>query len=418
MYIKKVHLENIKAIKNLTMEFDKPAGWHVLIGDNGSGKSTIVKAISLGLVGPFAAPTLRQDWSSWLSSKSQNGKIEVIAFRPTTQLELKAAILFRRTKDENVEIIPNTESGGSIVTVTNGAPGGSLFWESSGPFSAGYGPFRRFKGGDTKLWESISKSYPIAARHLSVFEEEVSLGEGLKWLINLHSLKNDNFYEGRWLEYFQTFLNESQLLPNNSELVKVNSKGVYFKDSNGNEMDANELSDGFKSILSLCFELIRQMILRYTEDRVFYHIKKGNPIIDLPGIVLIDEVDAHLHPTWQKRIGDWFVDHFPKIQFIVTTHSPIICQAARRGSVWKLGDPGSDMPARKLEGAEFDRLVYGNILEAYGTEAFGKDVTSSEESQELRSKLARLNQKLIKGQLSNQKEKEELEKLRQIFPTG
>ena len=50
-----------------------------------------------------------------------------------------------------------------------------------------------------------------------------------------------------------------------------------------------------------------------------------------PGVVLIDEVDAHLHPTWQRRIGLWFREHFPKLQFIVSTHSPLICQAATVG---------------------------------------------------------------------------------------
>ena len=46
------------------------------------------------------------------------------------------------------------------------------------------------------------------------------------------------------------------------------------------------------------------------------------------GVILIDEIDAHLHPAWQKRIGFWLKAHFPNIQFIVTTHSPFICQAA------------------------------------------------------------------------------------------
>ena len=44
--------------------------------------------------------------------------------------------------------------------------------------------------------------------------------------------------------------------------------------------------------------------------------------VTLPGVVAIDEVDAHLHPAWQQRIGDWFVERFPVTQFFVTTHSP------------------------------------------------------------------------------------------------
>jgi predicted ATPase len=49
---------------------------------------------------------------------------------------------------------------------------------------------------------------------------------------------------------------------------------------------------------------------------------------DRSGVELIDEVDAHLHPEWQREVGFWLKRHFPKIQFLVTTHSPSICQAA------------------------------------------------------------------------------------------
>ena len=69
----------------------------------------------------------------------------------------------------------------------------------------------------------------------------------------------------------------------------------------------------------------------------------------LLGVAAIDEIDAHLHPAWQQRIGDWFVEHFPETQFFVTTHSPIICRAARRGSVWLLPVPGSDEQPRRIK---------------------------------------------------------------------
>lgn len=54
---------------------------------------------------------------------------------------------------------------------------------------------------------------------------------------------------------------------------------------------------------------------------------KASPIT-LPGVVAVDEIDAHLHPGWQQLIGDWFVNRSPNMQSLVTTHSPIICRAA------------------------------------------------------------------------------------------
>ena len=94
--------------------------------------------------------------------------------------------------------------------------------------------------------------------------------------------------------------------------------------------------------------------------------------IDLPGVVLVDEIDAHLHPTWQLRIGENLLRYFPKVQFIVTTHSPLICHAAEKGSVWRLPVPGDDSSfTGRVRGKELKRLIYGDILEAYDTELFG-----------------------------------------------
>jgi predicted ATP-binding protein involved in virulence len=53
-----------------------------------------------------------------------------------------------------------------------------------------------------------------------------------------------------------------------------------------------------------------------------FQVHDGVPVISSPGVVIIDEIDAHLHVSWQKRIGGWLKTHFPNIQFIVTTHSP------------------------------------------------------------------------------------------------
>src|SRR5712671_2638426 len=126
-----------------------------------------------------------------------------------------------------------------------------------------------------------------------------------------------------------------------------------------------------------------------------------------PGVVLIDEVDAHLHPTWQRRIGLWLREHFPKMQFIVTTHSPLICQAADVGTVWRLPQPGTNETGRMLAGVELDRLLYGNVLDAYSTEAFGEDINRSEESKKKLHRLAELNYKELHGQLTISERKEQ-----------
>ncbi len=140
-------------------------------------------------------------------------------------------------------------------------------------------------------------------------------------------------------------------------------------------------------------------------------------VIDLPGVVLIDEIDAHLHPPWQRDIGGWFCKYFPQLQFLVTTHSPLVCQAAEKGSVWRLPTPGGDSPGGRVQGDELKRLIYGNILDAYSTEMFGQDVKRSDVSAAMLQRLAVLNRRSLRGELSPA-EKRELLALRAALPTA
>ena len=71
MYLRRVHIQNVRSIAALTWELppdvDGP-GWHVILGDNGAGKSSFLRSIALALVGPMAAAGLRQSWISTLVS--------------------------------------------------------------------------------------------------------------------------------------------------------------------------------------------------------------------------------------------------------------------------------------------------------------------------------------------------------------
>jgi len=139
--------------------------------------------------------------------------------------------------------------------------------------------------------------------------------------------------------------------------------------------------------------------------------------VDVPGVVLIDEVDAHLHPTWQRRVGLWFREHFPKMQFIVTTHSPLVCQAADVGTVWRLPKPGTDEEAKQVTGVELDRLLYGNVLDAYGTGLFGEGVARSQVAKQRLQRLAELNLKEVRSGLTAAESKEQ-KALRASQPTA
>ena len=165
----------------------------------------------------------------------------------------------------------------------------------------------------------------------------------------------------------------------------------------------------------MTFELIRQLAIAYGPDRVFDKNRKH--VIAPAGVVMIDEIDAHLHPTWQRRVGLWFRKRFPNMQFIVTTHSPLVCQAAEVGTVFRLPQPGKDDQGEMLTGDDLSRLLYGNVLDAYSTGVFGEGVGRSESGLAKLERLAELNAKDRHSKLSDA-ERREQQRLRGLAPTA
>ncbi|MGQ0840071.1 AAA family ATPase, partial [Actinokineospora sp.] len=119
-------------------------------------------------------------------------------------------------------------------------------------------------------------------------------------------------------------------------------------------------------------------------------IRDGTVAVSVPGVVIIDEVDAHLHVSWQKRIGGWLKAHFPKVQFLVTTHSPYICQAADPGGLIRLPGPDQDEPPMVVGQDLYERIVFGSGDDAVLSDLFGLDTPYSDRAQSLRRELADL----------------------------
>jgi predicted ATPase len=429
MYIQKAEIKNIRSIIDFEIEFKNPAGWHVLIGDNGAGKSTIIRSMALALVRNEVSG-LRENWSNWLSFSESRGQIEASLQKSfeydssyvgglllTFQDSVFLKVSFERSNDlvEFSFDFSSRNTTGENLTVSPPIT-------KNGNFSVAFGPYRRFESG-SEDWKRIfeNPSFASLAAHLSVFGEDIAFTEVVSWLkyLDYQSLEENKASE-HTLENIKKLINhkyeEESFLPHNAKLESVSSEGVFFKDGNGIIIPLNQMSDGYLSALSLIFELIRQLVRVYGSELVFKNIEEGEMFIDLPGVVLVDEIDAHLHPTWQTRIGQWFLKYFPKLQFIVTTHSPLVCRAAENGSIWRLAAPGSDEKSGEITGLDRERLIYGNILDAYGTEVFGADVSISQESVEKQEKLVRLSKKKMLGAISSDEE-EKLQDLKKVFTT-
>lgn len=388
MHLKRIHIENIRSIKDFTWEVqdDMPAaGWHVLIGDNGSGKTTILRAIAAAFV-----PPTDLGLTLWSPPNNQGPVLLEISDEQSSQHPL----------DLGYEIHDGVyQFGGN-------KPFGNIN-RQQGLFCAAFGPYRRFMG----------QTYEMSPRLealLSVFREDYSFFGTIEWLQDLDYRQKSGIPEGNLLDAIKGFINQPEFLPQETQLVEISPKGVFFRDGNHHVAELFELSDGFRSILSLVFEIIRHMQAIYQTNDLF---NEDYTQVKMPGVVLIDEVDAHLHPNWQQEIGFTLTRLFPNIQFIVTTHSPLVCQAAIKGSVWKLPTPGTDEVAHRVTGEDLDRLRYGNITEAHSTRLFGLTDTRSDVGREKVKRLAELNRDELYRELSAEEQAEQ-EELRNALPTS
>lgn len=464
MYLTAVHLLNFCRLGKVEINFPKERqkGWHVILGDNASGKTSVLRGIAIALINRPELAFLKIQKDRYIAGQNKFSIVilsgeanqdfddtdDIIQFNERSR-PLSLVLFHRQPASENIMSLPafcklQEPSSSRNIPIYQGNEilGGHIFcfdpdehsiYEPSenpliyrdGWFSASYGPFRRLTGGNSQ-WQDLSNVAPRAAAHITLFDESAALTDVLDWLKDLdrRQLKEQSRQQpgdpepesARIFNGVRHFINHSELLPGGVQFIEVNLDGVpVFRDANGHDVTVAQLSDGFRSILSVAFDLVRQLIRVYGLDKVFPPGQSDITSFPLPGVVLIDEVDAHLHPTWQTRIGQWFTKHFPEMQFIVTTHSPLICRACEHGTIWRLPPPGSEGGIEQITGAEKDRLVYGNVLDAYETQAFGAQMSRGEEGRHAQQEYLDLYYKRLYNVPMNEEEQARLEQLEAVF---
>ncbi|MCB0650821.1 MAG: AAA family ATPase [Saprospiraceae bacterium] len=112
---------------------------------------------------------------------------------------------------------------------------------------------------------------------------------------------------------------------------------VILKDSHFEKetIDISQMSSGEKNLFALVSDLAMRLITANPKLKGMSGVTDNNPLLQGKGIVLIDEIDLHLHPKWQSKILPKLMDLFPKVQFIITTHSPIVLQGVN-GIIYRL----------------------------------------------------------------------------------
>ena len=401
MYIDTIRLENIRGFRELEFSFDRGqgqyAGWTVLTGDNGSGKSTVLKAMALLLVGASTRFRLESRLNSYRSQGPKNGIVELHSTNTGTTTITTLTIHTDGCTEVKREPIFSER--------TLEAP--------AVKFSCGYGPFRRVSGHTESASELMSAQQSRC--FATLFSESASLAESANWLRELKykSLENRP-KEKKSLELVLEVI-QDEFLPNQITVDRVDSDGLWLKDREGNLLSWADMSDGYRAALALLTDILRHMINAYSPDDLTGRDDEGRLFLKPAGVVLIDEIDAHLHPEWQREIGFWLKRHFPNIQFIVTSHSPLICQAADPNGLFVLPEPGSDEPARALTAEEYQEVISSRPDTILRSAAFGLQNTRSPVAVAARSAFADLRTKQRAGGKLTQAEQVELERLRQYI---
>lgn len=425
MYLDHITLKNLKGFKNLSFSLVRPdgsyAGWTVFTGDNGSGKSTLLKAIAIGLVGRDVARSLQPSFHRWISEGSEQ-EAATIELTLVPEREVDEYLQGGRTSYSPFPAAIHLKPVGTDALLEEGVSKKKMTAVQRGPwsaqargwFSCGYGPFRRVFGASPEATRLMVG--PMTERYVTMFQEAASLFEVDQWLRSLNHKKLEQKQpEAQLLDLLLEILRDD-LMPNQITIDRVDSDGLWLRDRNGLQLAWSEMSDGYRAALALLADILRHLVNAYGFDGLAERDANGKLRVVRPGVVMIDEIDAHLHPEWQQQIGFWLKAHFPKIQFLVTTHSPIICQAADPNGLFVLPEPGSAQEPRALSDEEYRRIIASRPDTILLTSAFGLQNTRSPRAVEARAAYARLATKRRAGATLSAEEDQTMAQL-QLFVT-
>ena len=336
MWVEEITLDNIKLFAKPTRvpfarRKDEPYRWVTLLGENGGGKSTVLQALALLLAGPESAQKLCPRPVAWLRDEARYGRVSVRVHQEhgdsgqfgIEKVHRAFGYSFHVTGSQPLEIRNRHYSEPAVVENVERR----LSWlrenafgpESSGWFAAGYGPFRRL----TREVRVILPSPRRPARwenFLTQFNEDEPLSTFEEWLVYLDYQQSKEPGNAK-VERQKTLAIQAvnHLLPRGTEFDSVSKEArIYFR-SGGQVVPTSSLSDGYRSILALAGDLVFRLLTAFPDS--------PHPLRER-GVVLIDELDIHLHPVWQREIAGWLRDRFPLLQFIVATHSPFVAAGA------------------------------------------------------------------------------------------
>ncbi len=313
MFLKRIILHNFKCLSNLDLSFENNTSenrkWTLFLGENGTGKSNVLKAIALVTAGSNALGELLGNADTWIK---YNEKSCIITAELETKKGQLREVSLRINRGDNLsKIITNNAAALHLIDE-------AIEHAERNYFVVAYGASRRFSNDFFSSAEKNRTARSINVRNL--FDNASVLHPLAAWIIELDYRKGIN---GTNLikEALQGFLPGIEF-----HSIDKEKKQVLFKTTDG-IMPLDQLSDGYQNMAAW----IGDLLFRVTET-----FKDYEKPLEARGLLLIDEVDLHLHPKWQRKLYEFISVKLPNFQVIATTHSPLTAQQVAQGELFAL----------------------------------------------------------------------------------
>lgn len=366
VHLRRLELHNIGPFERLELEFTRR--WTILLGDNGVGKSSILRALAAAVAGDHGGVS----GGRLLRAGQTEGHITITT---SDHEEFGARISLDSLKRPEVVAEGSPPLGGSWLV---------LAFPAIRTMGAGQG-----RGPELKEWTQPPNADDVLPILEAVADPRIL---GFKqWLINLDYAKTRGPELKQKAEAVLDSLGRTLgILLGNMKLqrLEVVDKDVFVETEDG-RLPLDALSQGTVSVLGWVGVLVQRLHEISTAD--------GSA-----ALVIIDEIDAHMHPEWQQAIISRLVDAFPKVQFIVSTHSPFLAVGRRADEIIRFR---RDPRTRKAIAERADRdtvdMTVADVLTSY---LFGLQTSVDHE---LQKDVLRLRELSLKETL-NDAEKSEM----------
>jgi len=306
MYIASIEIKGICCFDQIRIDFkanDNVIQVGTILGDNGTGKTTILRSIAMGLCDkPGAIGLLQELYGDWINGKKQEGTIRIEFFDKDSKSHQKAPYverIFSRTPSGNVEIRKDK-------TFPDPFPWDEIFVCGYGAARSAFGTkdYREFAAVDSLYtlfnYDAQLQNSELIIRRISDIDYSLSNEPGVR--------PEDVRLLDSILKWFDRVLD----LPEGS--TQLSKSGISVSGPWGKFMPQGSLGDGYRATIAWLSDLLGWAL--FYDEKMFE--------TEISGIVLIDEIEQHLHPSWQRKIVRLLNQQFPKIQFIFTTHSPLV----------------------------------------------------------------------------------------------